>query len=349
MRFFAGNPVVQPWRRLALLGWAPFALLCLSPRPTQGQDPQIREWTVPWEESRPRDPYVGPSGTVWFVGQRSHYVASFDPSSEAFRRYDLDDRVGPHNLIVGQDGTVWYAGNLANHIGKLDPASGQIRKIMMPDPEARDPHTLVFDGEGDIWFTVQAGNFVGHLDTDTEAVRLVEMPQTTMSGGPTSSRPYGIKLDRRGHPWVALFNTNKIATIDPASMTVRTFPLPEGARPRRLEIARDQRIWYVDFARGKLARLDPGTGEVEELDTPGGPLSRPYGMAMDGNGRIWFVETGATPNTFVGFDPSTETFFSQTPIPSGGGTVRHMYYDPSTDSIWFGTDVNTIGQASLPG
>ncbi|HWM29829.1 MAG TPA: lyase, partial [Woeseiaceae bacterium] len=26
----------------------------------------IREWLVPWEDSRPRDPYVTEDGRVWF-------------------------------------------------------------------------------------------------------------------------------------------------------------------------------------------------------------------------------------------------------------------------------------------
>ena len=60
------------------------------------------------------------------------------------------------------------------------------------------------------------------------------------------------------------------------------------------------------------------------------------------------METGVKPNQFVGFDPKTETFFSITQIKSGGGSVRHMVFDPKTRSIWFGTDANTIGRARVP-
>ncbi|MDQ3556263.1 MAG: lyase, partial [Gemmatimonadota bacterium] len=42
---------------------------------------QITEWQVPWADSRPRDPYVDAQGRVWFVGQRSDYVAYLEPSS----------------------------------------------------------------------------------------------------------------------------------------------------------------------------------------------------------------------------------------------------------------------------
>jgi virginiamycin B lyase len=71
-------------------------------------------------------------------------------------------------------------------------------------------------------------------------------------------------------------------------------------------------------------------------------------MAIDDQDRIWFVETGPRPNRFVGFDTGTETFISETDIPSGGGSVRHMYYHQPTQSIWFGTDSNMLGRADLP-
>ena len=50
----------------------------------------------------------------------------------------------------------------------------------------------------------------------------------------------------------------------------------------------------------------------------------------------------------VGFDPGTERYFSNTAIASGGGTVRHMFFHEPTNTIWFGSDANTIGRAKLP-
>ena len=55
--------------------------LTLLPGLLLAQDPglQLTEWTVPWPESRPRDPAVAPDGRVWFVGQAGNYVAVLDP------------------------------------------------------------------------------------------------------------------------------------------------------------------------------------------------------------------------------------------------------------------------------
>lgn len=100
--------------------------------------------------------------------------------------------------------------------------------------------------------------------------------------------------------------------------------------------------------RGKLSRLDPTTRSVQEFDAPGGTSSLPYALAQDDRGRLWYVETGIKPNRLVGFDPATKAVIATADIPSGGGAVRHMVFHPATRSIWFGTDMNTIGRAQLP-
>ena len=113
-------------------------------------------------------------------------------------------------------------------------------------------------------------------------------------------------------------------TRDPETLELEEFELPRAeARPRRLAVTSTGELWYVDYAGGNLGRFDPETGEVDEWSVPGGAEARPYGMAVDG-----VVESGVRPNRFVGFDPATEEFFTETAIASGGGTVRHIYFVP---------------------
>jgi virginiamycin B lyase len=264
-----------------------------------------------------------------------------DPETGEFKRYDLEDGAGPHNQIVDEEGFVWYAGNRAAHIGKLNPKTGEIIKIPMPDPAARDPHTLIFDSKGDIWFTVQGGNFVGKLTVETLDVELVKVPTER-------ARPYGIVIDQNDRPWFLEFGSYKIATVDPETMELEEIPLPrQDARPRRMALTSDQKIWYVDYAKGYLGVYDPATKTFDEWEMPGGEGSRPYGMSVDDEDRLWFVETGLDPNRFVGFDPATKAFFSIDEVESGGGTIRHMYFHKPSRTIWFGADTNTIGRAKL--
>lgn len=300
----------------------------------------IREWKVPYEQSRPRDPFAHNETSVWFVGQRSGYLAHLNAQTGDFHKVDLKEGSGPHNLIVGSDGVVWYAGNKTALIGRYDPTLETIEEIAMPDPDARDPHTLIFDeDEEHIWFTLQGSNMIGRLNIETRKVDLAPSQSER-------SRPYGIKLAPDGSIWVVLFGAPKLAQLDPETMALREIELPrETARPRRLEILADGSVWYVDYAGGVLGRYDPQTEEFNEWVMPQGAGARPYGMASDSEGRLWMVATGVSPNVFIGFDPASETFIHTTDIPSGGGTVRHMHYHGPSGAVWFGTDTNYVGRA----
>jgi virginiamycin B lyase len=137
------------------------------------------------------------------------------------------------------------------------------------------------------------------------------------------------------------FGSNKVGRIDPDSLAIREYVLPNAdARPRRVAITHDDIIWYSDYARGFLGRLDPKTGKVTEWPSPGGPNSRPYGITAVGD-VIWYSESNTSPNTLVRFDTKTQKFQTWA-IPSGGGVVRNMVHTPD-GNLWLAcSGVNKI-------
>jgi len=292
--------------------------------------PVLKEWPVEWG-GRVRDPYVAPDGKVFFVGQAGNYVASFDPRTQAFKRFTIEEGTNPHTLIVDEKGIVWYAGNRNGRIGRLDPATGQVKTFMTGD--ARDPHTMAFDGKGNIWFTSQSSNRVGRLNMESGKVDLVVPNETP-------SNPYGMVLDPQGRPVVALLRTGTIVRIDPATLAITRFSEKDPlSRSRRVEVTPDGMIWYADEARGMLGRIDPNTREVKEWRAPGGATASPYALTRDDQGRIWFSEAGPV-KQLVGFDPKTERF-TVYPV---SGTIRNMMFDRKTGTMWFGTDANNLGR-----
>lgn len=297
-------------------------------------------WEVPYG-GRPRDPYVHPDGSVFFAGQAGNYVGRLDPRTGDFRRYELDENTNPHTVVVGPDSMVWFTGNRNGMIGRLNPRTGEIRRYPMSDSTVRDPHTMVFDRDGNIWFTAQNSNVVGHLNVRSGAIRYVRTGER--------SRPYGILLNSRGVVWVNLFGVNKIGTIDPRSFELTTYDLPhDRARGRRIAITPDDVVWYTDYTRGMLGRVDPSNGRITEIPLPGGPASLPYGMGSDDKGRIWVTESGPKGAILQGFDPRSNTFFGRTLIgKEDNNTIRHMYFDPKTGLLWFGTDQGFIGRAEV--
>lgn len=308
-----------------------------------GWNVKIREWDVPTAKARPHDPAVAPDGSLWYTGQHANNLGRLDAKTGQIKEFPLKTpNSGPHGLVADKDGNIWYTGNSAAHVGKLDPKTGAVVEYPMPDPAARDPHTLIFDSNGILFFTVQQGNFIGKLDSKKEpksAVTLHKMPEPDV-------RPYGIIIGSDSLPYFAMVGTNKIGRIDPQTLAVKEFVLPEGARVRRLTSSPDGYIYYSDFARGFLGRLDPKSGKVEEWASPGGAQSRPYGIAATADGMIWYSESGVEPNTLVVFDPKKNTF-EKWPIPSGGGVVRHMIATPDGKLYLANSGVNKVAIAEV--
>jgi virginiamycin B lyase len=313
------------------------AALCVAAEPVTAQTINVREWHVEWE-GRPRDPDIDRQGRVWFVGQAGNYIGMFDPQTERFRRFEIEEGTRPHNLIAAEDGGIWYAGNGNARIGRLDPNTGEARIIHMPDAAARDPHTLLADGRGNIWFSVQGGGFIGRLAMESGDVRLVPTGAGT--------RPYGVWLDSKGHAWVNLFGTNRVAAIDPETFEKREIATPRAsARTRRIAVTPDDAVWYTDFAGGYIGRLDPASGQAKEWVTPGGAASQPYAMIVDDRGLVWYSECARDAAHLAAFDPRTEQFLHRTPV---SACIRHMAFHAPTRAIWFGTDANNIGRAVIP-
>ncbi|MFC0445394.1 lyase [Pseudidiomarina halophila] len=315
-----------------------FSLLLTASGATAPATVTINEWQVPWPDSRPRDPYVQADDRVWFVGQRADYAAILNPQTGNFERIDLPDGAGPHNIIVDERGA-WYAGNKAAHIGKIAHDDFSITQYELPGDGRRDVHTMQFTSDGDIWFTAQGANKFGYFDVDNNRIELfdIETPR---------ARPYGlIVVDDQ--PWLTLFGSNKLVTYEDGEVKEIELPRPAANRPRRIALGDDGGIWYVDYAGGYLGRYDRDSGHVDEWVMPAGASSLPYAMAADDQGYVWFAETGPQPNRIVGFHIESERFTDPVAVPSGGGTVRHMVFDEASESLWFGTDANTVGQAKI--
>ena len=174
---------------------------------------------------------------------------------------------------------------------------------------------------------------VGRLNMTTGKVDLVKM---TRDG----ARPYGIMMDATDRPWFCEFGTNRMATVDPKTLALKEYDLPDArTRPRRMALTTDGMVWYVDYTRGYLGRLDPKTGAVKEWANPAGAPSLPYATTVDDQDRIWFVETGVQPNMLVGFDPEDREVLQ----PHAGAAERRRH-DPShgvrhedaDDLVWDG-------------
>jgi virginiamycin B lyase len=298
---------------------------------------EIEEWTVPWPDTRPRDPSVGADGRIWFVGQVGNYLAVFDPATARFERFELPKGTAPHTVVVAPDGSPWVAGNGNGTLLRYDTQGRlqQSHRVPTTITAAPDPHTIAMDGHGGFWFSMQNGNAIGHFEFASGRIRVVAVPTA-------QARPYGIVATAAGDAWAVLFGVGKLARIERKDMTLTEVDLPRPlSRPRRIALDRNGAVWYVDYAQGFLGRHDPVSGNSEEWPAPS-KSSGPYAMTATGT-AICFFETSPQPNLLQCFDPTRARFEPATPVPGGARSVRHMEFDRKRGRAWFGTDANTLG------
>src|SRR2546427_7132968 len=97
-----------------------------------------------------------------------------------------------------------------------------------------------------------------------------------------------------------------MAKIDPQTMEITEFKLPEGARPRRMAIDASDNIYFTDYNGGNLGRVDPAPGAGEKWASPGGAGSAPYRITLTPDGPGWVREYGGEAHTVFSFTPKNE-------------------------------------------
>ena len=294
---------------------------------------EVTEWMVPTLGQRSRDPIEAPDGSIWWTGMWASLVGRLDPATGDMQEFRLPPDSRPHSIVPDADGNIWYMGNSNATIGKLDPETGDVTEY---PTTARDPHTPTFHPNGRLYFTAQNAGMLGRLSPETGEVTEIQ----------TEARPYGMQVGPDGTIWVAYNGTNKIGALDPETMDVRYYEVPDAAsRIRRLGITSDGMVWYGNSTRGRIGRLDPATGEITEWPSPSGPDSHPYAFAVVDD-VIWYNESAMRPDTLVRFDPATEQFQSWA-VPSGVGIIRNMWVTEAGNLLIHQSSSNRVGLVEI--
>ena len=294
---------------------------------------QITEWMVPTLGQRSRDPIEAPDGSIWWTGMWASLAGRLDPETGEMEEFLLPPDSRPHSIVPDADGNIWYMGNSNGSIGKLDPRTGEVTAY---ETQARDPHTATFHPNGRLYFTAQNAGMLGRLSPETGEVTEIQ----------TEPRPYGMQVGTDGTLWVAYNGTNKIGAMDPDTMAVRYYEVPnEASRIRRLGLTSDGMVWYGNSTQGRIGRLNPETGEIQEWPSPSGPDSHPYALAVVDD-VIWYNESGMRPDALVRFDPATEQFQSWA-IPSGVGIVRNMWVTEAGNLLIHQSSTNRVGLVEI--
>jgi virginiamycin B lyase len=266
---------------------------------------QVTSWASPDGRNNITKVAIDRAGGIWFVEQLASYIANFDPKTEGFTVYPLagpnGDSLLPQDLAFDANGALWFTtlgGSDGGAIGQLDPASGAITLWPTRDPNAHTPirpFSLAITPSGEVWFGLLAGGAVGRLDPATGASSYYPLanPRATV---------FAMAADSRNRVYFTELLDGKLGVVSSMMATVseRVIPSTFGA-PGSLYgvvVGSPGVIWFASAGANAIVRYEPRRDLLTfyQLNAPG---SAPFGLALDGQGRLWYTANGADTN-FLG-------------------------------------------------
>lgn len=215
-----------------------------------------REFKVDGDDSWPFNLAIG-KDAIWFTERASGRVGRLDPTTGKIQHYDPPTKGGgPAGLAISPlTGKVWFTESYADRIGVLDPSTGEIREIRMGDKSTgltTGPAGLCIDGDGAVWFSKLDGK-LGHIAPGSETIDVIDFP-------PSVLRPAGITAASNGDVWAGALDGNVLVRYRPSTREFSTFPIPTGGPDSSPSVP------------------------------PNAKTSRPFGIAVDTQGNVWFSE-----------------------------------------------------------
>lgn len=241
----------------------------------------------------------------------------------------------PADLAFDDKGHLWFTEINTNKIGRLDPFTAKpgtsegIVEYDLPQKNSK-PSYIIVAKDGIVWFSEMAGR-IGRLDPATGKIKEYDVPTP-------KSEPHHLAEAADGSIWFLEFEGNKIARLKPASESIEEFPVGEG-HPHDL-VLDGENIWYTKGGKfwaqeffNKIGWFDIKTREVSEVSVPP-KKSVPHGMALAGDGGVWFSQLFAGKITRLDTAKSPPALIEYE-IPGKRRGPHDLIVDSKRGWVWF--------------
>lgn len=220
-------------------------------------------------------------GHLFIATPMQQALIEFDPLSKQFTEWTMEEGFYPHSLRVDAGDRVWVTLALSNAVAVFDRGEKRFRTVALPARGLRERIRLAISQ-----FRLARGWFGEPPRHDREG-----------TGFPA---PQALDIAPDGTVWVARFQADDLARIDPETLAVEMIPLPFGA-PAALRCDADGNPWVSALSAGLVARYLPAEQRFETFPLPQ-PGETPLALAHDpGNGLVWV--SGNQSDTLLALDP----------------------------------------------
>jgi len=304
----------------------------------------ITEYSIPIDY-RPHGIAVSGSD-IWFTAQFANKICLL--SGSTIYEWNIPTLGSePYELAVDSEGQVWFTEYQGNKIGRFkNPVfvefelSGSRPMGIAIDKNVSFPN---------VWFTEFIGDYIGKIYFNNTGAShdsgkfknhwvMVEYKLPTSGSGPMDIAVSPVD----GLIWITLYNTNKIASFNPWTLTFKEYALPNLPNgpwhPRELIIDDNGFVWFsfdsenlMDY--DKIGRLNPWSAEIVFYDIPT-QASGPRGLTIDKDGNIWFTEYDKGK---IGRLNPVNQYITEFSLSDSSSTPWGITVDPNTKNppIWF--------------
>lgn len=303
----------------------------------------VQEYLIPTACTNPLAIVTDYDGNVWFTQTNTGKVAKFDPANETFTEYSNPLwPEGVRSMMWGidyaPDGSVWFTDEMFDSIWKFSTIDERYERLSYPSEGNSLPQRLLVDGS-QIIVNDFTGNKITFLDPTTvqsgeEEANHIVLPSPIdnyVTGDFAVDADDNIwytnwllqydgvlvKFDQSGYRDMVAVTGDQFLPLD---NFVRLYSLPsEMLTPNGIAVDMNGLIWIADTSTSFFFSFDPSTGRFTQYvtadprsETYGNqtgivrdPISRPYWIDVDDQGRIIF--NAQTANTIAVMDPKSQS------------------------------------------
>lgn len=145
--------------------------------------------------------------------------------------------------------------------------------------------------------------------------------------------PGGFAFDPAGRAWFTQPNNSRLISFTPSDRNLCLFEVGGGGD---YIVAQGALLWLTDMQAGRLLRFDTTNNQLTAWTLPPGWVT-PEGLAVDGDGRVWWADSGAR---MIGrLTPTTNQALVVT-LPAGSQPVMLA---AGTEVMWYADGSGGVG------
>jgi virginiamycin B lyase len=313
-----------------------------------GVSDAIKQFLIPTSNSGPNAIIAAPNNTFWFVEFTGGKLGEFFAESASFKEFPIPENHSiPASLAIDNLGKIWFSDQSGpGSVWSFDPKSMHFTQYKTLTANST-PLFLLVDSQNNVWFTETTQNRIGELLYPSYAMTEYSLPSA--NSGPVELA-FG---QNQSTIWITETLTGKIANFNSFSHTFLEFTPPTSDYlkfPVGIVSDREGNLFISEHGGSAVVELVPGNDTFRKFPTsipPPSvyPVSAVATVAIDQQGRLWFVEHFS--NKVGRLDP-VRNLMQEFQIPSSEPAYSVLNAIDSEGNFWF-TEFSSNQIAEIPG